>query len=81
MSIPYLFHMKTQRQIEFGRRLRFYRKEKDLTQEKLAELSGLNMNYLSSVERGERSVGLLNIWKLADALEISPIKFFEPVVM
>ncbi len=73
--------MKTQRKIEFGRRLRFYRLEKNLTQEKLAILSGLNMNYLSSVERGERSVGLVNIWKLADALEISPAKFFEPVVL
>ncbi|MCK5133263.1 MAG: helix-turn-helix transcriptional regulator [Candidatus Sabulitectum sp.] len=52
-----------------------------MTQEKLAILSGLNMNYLSSIERGERSVGLLKIWKLAEALEISPAKFFEPAVL
>jgi len=41
----------------------------------------MNMNYISSVERGERSVGLVNIWKLVDALEISPAKFFEPIVL
>lgn len=32
------------------------------------------------VERGERSVGLVNLWKLADALEISPVKFYESIV-
>ncbi len=73
--------MKTQREIDFGRRLRFYRQEKNLTQEKLANLTGLNINHIGALERGERSVGLLNMWKLADALEISPVKFFEPVVM
>lgn len=81
MSILYFFYMKTPREIEFGKRLRYYRLEKELTQEKLAIITGLNMNHIGALERGERSVGLLNMWKLADALEISPAKFFEFVVM
>jgi len=81
MSILYLFFMKTERTVEFGRRLRHYRLEKNLTQEKLANLTGLNINYIGSVERGERSFGLVNIWKLADALDIPPSKLFEPVAL
>lgn len=73
--------MKTKRRIQFGRRLRFYRLEKELTQEKLGNLSGLHMGYISSVERGERNVSLENIWKLADSLEISPAQFFEPITI
>jgi len=79
LSIRYFFSMKTEKTVEFGRRLRYYRLEKDLTQEKLANLTGLNINYIGSVERGERSIGLINIWKLADALEISPTVLFEPI--
>jgi len=81
VSMFYFSFMKTQKEIEFGKRLRYYREEKNLTQEKLAILTGLNMNYIGSVERGERSIGLLNIWKLADALEINPAQFFEPITI
>ena len=80
-STLYLFSMKTQKQIEFGRRLRFYRLEKGFTQEKLGMVSGLNLSYIGSIERGERNVSLMNMWKLAEALEIDPVKFFEPITL
>ena len=75
------FFMKTQRQIEFGRRLRYYRLEKGFTQEKLGIVSGLNLSYIGSIERGERNVSLMNMWKLAEALDITPVQFFEPVIL
>ena len=41
-----------------------------LTQEKVAELADLHTNYVSSVERGERNIGLHNVARLAFALDL-----------
>lgn len=54
----------------FGNNLRWYRLQKGLSQEKLAELSGLHRTYISSIERNRRSISLENIQRIADALEI-----------
>ena len=43
-----------------------------VSQEKLAELAGLHRTYLSSVERGLRNISLINIGRLAQALNVSP---------
>jgi ribosome-binding protein aMBF1 (putative translation factor) len=60
--------------VRFGKRLREVRQRKGVSQEKLAELAGLHRTYVSSVERGERNISLLNISKLAEALGVPPAK-------
>jgi transcriptional regulator with XRE-family HTH domain len=65
--------------IVFGRRVRQLRLERQLSQEKLAELADLHRNYVGGVERGERNVSLLNIVKLAHGLNVSPAKLIEPI--
>lgn len=62
---------------EFGNRLNQLRKEKKMSQERLAELSELNRPYISAIEQGKRNVSIEVIEKLAQALEIQIKDFFE----
>ena len=57
---------------EFGARVRRYRKALDLTLEGLAEEAGMHWTYIGSIERGERNVSLVNILRLARALDVRP---------
>lgn len=55
-----------------GDNIRGFRHKLDYTQEKLAEHADLHINYISSVERGERNLGLLNLIKIGKAMKIKP---------
>jgi transcriptional regulator with XRE-family HTH domain len=63
----------------FGRRVRQFRLERRLSQEKLAELTNLHRNYIGGIERGERNVGLLNIVRLAHGLNVRVLKLVETI--
>lgn len=54
----------------FGENLRRYRKEKGLSQEKLAEICGLHRTYIGDIECFKRNVSLENVQKIADALNL-----------
>lgn len=60
----------------FGENLRKYRNDKKISQEKFAEMCNLHRTYISDIERGQRSISLNNIQKIADALEIETYKLF-----
>lgn len=61
----------------FGRRVRELRQAQGLSQEGLAERSGLHRTYISSLERGRRNVGLDNVHTLAKALGVKPSALLE----
>lgn len=54
---------------EFGKRVRAAREERGWTQEDLAAEAGLDRTYVGGIERGERNLALLNVNKLAVALD------------
>ena len=53
-----------------GAAVRAIRLGHGITQERLAELAGLHTTYVSDIERGLRNVGLINLGRLASALDI-----------
>ena len=63
-------------QKKFGQKIKALRKQKNLSQERLASKSGLHRTYISDIERGSRNVSLKNIEKIARALNISIIELF-----
>ena len=62
---------------DFGARMRAIRKETGLSQEALALICELDRTYIGGVERGERNISLINIYKIASALGVSPRDFMK----
>ena len=63
----------------FGEVVRELRREQDLTQEKLAELSELHANFISLLERGERKPTINTVFKLAQSLGLKPYELIRKV--
>jgi transcriptional regulator with XRE-family HTH domain len=62
----------------FGRKLRELRLRRELSQESLAFRAGLHRTYVSSAERGERNVSLVNLERLAKALGVDICDLLPP---
>ena len=61
----------------FGKTVRRFREGRGLSQEQLADLSNLHRTYIGGIERGERNVGLLNVVRIAKALNVLPSVLFK----
>jgi transcriptional regulator with XRE-family HTH domain len=60
----------------FGENLKFYRKEKSLSQEQLSEILDISVKHLSAIERGLTFVSAELLEKLSVSLEIPIFLFF-----
>ncbi len=63
----------------FGRHVRELRKKRGLSQEEIAFRSGLDRSYVGQVERGEKNIALINICRLAYALNLAPLELLAPL--
>jgi transcriptional regulator with XRE-family HTH domain len=61
----------------FGKRLRELRQAKNLSQEALAWKVDSELRQISRMERGIVNAGLSQIFKIAEALEVSPKELFD----
>lgn len=62
--------MKEQVLVEFGKRVREERLKQNLSQEILAEKAGVHRTYIGMIERAEKNITLININKIANALNV-----------
>lgn len=62
--------------VKLGLNIVYYRKQMNLTQEKLAEKIGVARNHIGNIENARTSVSLDVLFSLAEAFDIPPYKLF-----
>lgn len=78
-STPYRSrHYRDPELLALGRRVRGLRADAGLTQEGLAQASGLHWTYIGQIERGERNLTYLNVLALARGLDVLPSRLVDP---
>ena len=60
-----------------GKRVKDLRNKLGISQEELADIAQLDRTYITSVECGRRNISIVNIEKLAKALNVSLSEFFD----
>lgn len=58
--------------VSLGDAIRKARKEAALSQEVLAADAELDRSYMGGIERGEHNLTLMNLCRIADALQVKP---------
>lgn len=60
-----------------GKRIRELRNKLGVSQEEFADMVGLDRTYITSVECGKRNISIVNVEKIANALNVSLSEFFN----
>ena len=63
--------------VDLGKRIRKFRQQTGLSQEKFALKIDMDRTYFASVENGKRNISIINIKKIAEGLNISLSVLFE----
>jgi transcriptional regulator with XRE-family HTH domain len=62
---------------KIGQRIKFLREQAAMSQKDLAYTADLDRSYIASVESGSRNISIVNIEKIANALNINLKNFFN----
>lgn len=60
-----------------GLNIAYYRKEKGLSQNALAELVNISRTHMSRIETADCAVSLDVVFAICDVLDVSPMKLFD----
>ena len=63
--------------LSLGNKIRQSRKDKGITQEDLAHLSGLDRSYVGYIERGEQNITLSTLFQISEALGVAASYLLE----
>ena len=77
MAKPSSIHSGNKTLVKIGKNIRRIRLSKGLSQEALALTSGIDRSYLGGIERGEHNVAVINLEKIAIALEMPIANLFK----
>jgi transcriptional regulator with XRE-family HTH domain len=66
---------------EFGFAVRYHRRAAGLSQGELAERCSIHRTYLGGIERGERNPSLLNMLRIAEALDVPVSQLVEGLTL
>lgn len=62
---------------KIGQRIKDLREKKSMSQKDLAYAADLDRSYIASIENGQRNVSIVNIEKIATALDVNIKDFFN----
>ena len=65
---------------KLAKRVRNVRKRRSISQEKLAEISNLNRNFIGMIERGETNVTVKNLENIVNALGLPIQELFNFII-
>ena len=68
-----------QRREAFGKSMKKIRMQAKISQERLAEIAGLDRKTISRIENGHLSPSLDNLWAIADALDMQAYGLLLPM--
>lgn len=63
--------------LKLGQRIKGLREQTNMSQKDLAYAADLDRSYIASIENGQRNVSIVNIEKIAVALNITVKEFFN----
>jgi len=72
MAKPSPTHSGAKELISLGKAVRKLRSDGGFSQEAFADAVGIDRSYLGGIERGEHNLALMNLIKIASALNINP---------
>lgn len=63
--------------LKIGQRIKNLREDTNMSQKDLAYAADLDRSYIASIENGQRNVSIVNIEKIAAALNVTVKEFFN----
>ncbi len=68
---------REQPQLPIGEKIKYFRTQKDISTNKLANMAGISQSYLRDVELGNKNPTIEILYLICQALDITIIQFFD----
>jgi len=66
-------------ELKVGKRIKEIREKKSISQKDLSFSANLDRSYIASVENGKRNISIVNLEKIANALDVTLSELFKGI--